>query len=60
MARPLGIELAGGLYHVTSRGERREAIFLDDADHLAWLEIFAHACQRFHWVCHAWCLISHH
>ena len=32
MARPLRIELAGGLYHVTSRGDRREDIYLDDGD----------------------------
>ena len=31
MARPLRIELAGGLYHVTSRGDRCEAIYLNDA-----------------------------
>ena len=28
LARPLRIEFPGGLYHVTSRGDRREAIFL--------------------------------
>ncbi|MBK1702744.1 addiction module toxin RelE, partial [Thiococcus pfennigii] len=39
MARPLRIELAGGLYHVTSRGDRREAIYRDDADRGAWLEL---------------------
>jgi putative transposase len=60
MARPLRIELAGGLYHVTSRGDGREDIFLDDADRLAWLELFAQTCQRFNWVCHAWCLMSNH
>ncbi len=27
MGRPLRIELAGGLYHVTSRGDRRDAIY---------------------------------
>lgn len=27
MARPLRLEFAGGLYHVTSRGDRREDIF---------------------------------
>ncbi len=26
MARPLGIELAGGIYHMTARGDRREPI----------------------------------
>ena len=30
MARPLRIELAGGLYHVTSRGDRRENIYDSD------------------------------
>lgn len=60
MSRPLRIELAGGLYHATSRGDRREDIFLDDADRLAWLEIFAKTCKRFNWVCHAWCLMDNH
>jgi hypothetical protein len=41
MARPLRIELAGGLYHVTSRGDRREDIYLGDADREAWLAVFA-------------------
>ena len=27
MARPLRLEFAGALYHVTSRGDRREDIF---------------------------------
>ena len=32
MARPLRIEFPGGLYHVTTCGDRREAIYLSDAD----------------------------
>ena len=32
MARPLRIEFPGALYHVTSRGDRRETIFEDDDD----------------------------
>ena len=34
MSRPLRIEFPGRstVYHVTSRGERRESIFEDDAD----------------------------
>jgi putative transposase len=31
MARPIRIEFDGALYHVTARGECREAIFEDDA-----------------------------
>ena len=60
MARPLRIELAGGLYHVTSRGDGREDIFLDDADRQAWLDIFGQVCRRFNWRCHAWCLMGNH
>ena len=30
MAKPLRIEFAGALYHLTSRGDRREAIYEDD------------------------------
>jgi hypothetical protein len=32
MSRPLRLEYAGALYHVISRGDRREAIFEDDED----------------------------
>ena len=32
MPRPLRIEYAGAQYHVISRGDRREAIFLSDSD----------------------------
>jgi putative transposase len=32
MARPLPIEFEGALFHVTSRGDRREAIDEDEAE----------------------------
>jgi putative transposase len=60
MARPLRIELAGGLYHVTARGDHREAIFRDDDDRMAWLAVFAEVCTRFHWRCHAYCQMTDH
>ena len=60
MARPLRIELAGGLYHVTSRGNARGEIYLDDEDRLNWLELFSDVCSRFNWICHAYCLMSNH
>ncbi len=60
MARPLRIELAGGLYHVTSRGDGHEAIFLEDADRQAWLDLLGQVCKRFNWVCHAWCQMTNH
>lgn len=60
MSRPLRLELAGGLYHVTSRGDGREDIYLSDADRLAWLDVFGQVCKRFNWVCHAWCQMTNH
>jgi len=60
MSRPLRLELAGGLYHVTSRGDGREDIYLPDADRLAWLDVFGQVCKRFNWVCHAWCQMTNH
>ena len=60
MSRPLRLELAGGLYHITSRGDRREDIYLDDSDRIQWLELFSQVCQRYNWRCHAYCLMSNH
>lgn len=60
MSRPLRLELAGGLYHVTSRGDGREDIYLGEADRLAWLDVFGQVCKRFNWVCHAWCQMTNH
>jgi REP element-mobilizing transposase RayT len=60
MSRPLRLELAGGIYHVTSRGNRREDIYADDADRLKWLAVFGQVCQRYNWRCHAYCLMSNH
>lgn len=60
MARPLRIELAGGLYHVTARGDGRDDIYFSDDDREAWLAVFAEVCGRFNWVCHAWCQMTNH
>ena len=60
MARPLRLELAGGLYHITSRGDRREAIYDNDEDRESWLDIFGNTCKRFNWRCHAYCLMNNH
>ncbi len=60
MTRPLRIELSGGLYHVTSRGDRREAIYFSDADRETWLELLGQVCARFNWVCHAYCQMTNH
>lgn len=48
------------MFHVTSRGDGREDIYLSEADRAAWLVVFAEVCERFNRVCHAWCLMSNH
>ncbi len=60
MARPLRIEFCGALYHVTSRGDRREAIFEDDEDRETFLSILGEVTDRFNWLCHAYCLMTNH
>jgi len=47
MARPLRIEFAGALYHVTSRGDGQEDIYLDDIDRGVFIDVFKEACKRF-------------
>lgn len=60
MARPLRLEFAGGLYHVMSRGDRRDDIFLNDSDRFVWVDLLGAVCERFGWVCHAWCQMGNH
>ena len=60
MARPLRIEFAGALYHVTSRGDRQEAIFTTDEDRRRFLGIVGNVCDRFNWAVHAYCLMDNH
>ena len=60
MARPLRLEFSGALYHVTSRGDRREDIYLDDADRGNYLSVLSEVCDRFNWLVHAYCLMSNH
>ena len=47
MARPLRIWYPGALYHVTSRGDRHEAIFDDDQDRTAFLNVRSKVLVRF-------------
>jgi REP element-mobilizing transposase RayT len=60
MSRPLRIEFEGALYHVTSRGDRRERIFEDDQDRTGFLDLLGRVAVDFNWVVHAYCLMSNH
>ncbi len=60
MARPLRREFPGALYHVTSRGNGRADMFLDDGDRQVFLDGLATVCHRLHWLCYAYCLMTNH
>ncbi|MGC8724939.1 MAG: transposase [Acidobacteriota bacterium] len=60
MSRPLRVEYPGAVYHVTSRGNGRQPIFLDDGDRGRFLEILARAVRLRGWLVHAYCLMGNH
>jgi REP element-mobilizing transposase RayT len=60
MSRPLRIEFPGAVFHVTSRGDRREPIYRDDGDRAAHLDVIARAMDRFDAQVLAYCLMGNH
>jgi len=60
MARPLRIEYPGALYHITSRGNEKKIVFKDDHDRENFLGTLQHVNKRYHWICHAYCLMDNH
>jgi len=60
MSRPLRIEYPGALYHVTSRGDRKEAIYEDNLDRLKFLDVLEEVIGGYNWICHAYCLMGNH
>jgi putative transposase len=60
MSRPLRIEFEGAIYHVTSRGDRREPIYRDDVDRTSHLTVLAQSMERFDAQVLAYCLMDNH
>ena len=58
MARPLRLEFSGATYHVTSRGDRREPIYRNDADRVEQLQVIGAAMDRFGAKVLAYCLMG--
>ena len=53
-------EIAGGVYHVFARGNRKEPIFVDDDDRRRYLAGFGAVAQDLGWRCLAYCLMTNH
>ncbi len=60
MTRPLRIEYAGAVYHITSRGNEKKAVFKDDQDRINFLNTLQHVNKRYNWLCHAYCMMDNH
>jgi len=60
MARSMRIEFPGAVYHITSRGNERKKIFLNDRDREIFLKTLQQVIDRFHWLCHAYVLMDNH
>ena len=60
MGRPLRIEFPGAVYHLISRGNARQRIFLDNDDRKLFVETLSHVVSRHGWLCHAYFLVDNH
>src|SRR5215472_13522323 len=60
MARPLRLEVLGGLYHVIARGNERRSIFRDDADRRRYLALIARYREKFGFQFLAYVLMNNH
>jgi REP element-mobilizing transposase RayT len=60
MSRPLRIEYAGAVYHITSRGNEKKAVYKDDVDRETFLDALFQVNKRYNWICHAYCLMNNH
>jgi putative transposase len=60
MGRPLRVEYTGALYHITSRGNERKKIFLDDGDRKKFLGILGDYHNRYGILIHSYVLMDNH
>jgi REP element-mobilizing transposase RayT len=60
MSRSLRVEFAGAAYLVSARGAGEAAIFVSDQDRERFLKVLQIAADRYHILCHAYCLLDDH
>jgi len=60
MTRKMRVEYPGAIYHIMSRGDRREDIFRNDVDRQDFIKTLAETCQKTGFQVHAYCLMSNH
>lgn len=60
MARPIRLEFPGAIYHVTTRGNGGDDIFIDDQDRVQFLTVLGEVVARSGWLVHAYVLMDNH
>lgn len=60
MPRPLRVQPAGAIFHITARGNRRQPIYLDELDYRRFLILLGEVAKRFGFRIHAYCLLPNH
>ena len=60
MARQARIEYSGALYHLTSRGNAQQDVFLTDEDRLEFLSRLRQSSNRYNVTVYAYCLMDNH
>jgi len=60
MVRPLRLEHPGALWHVTSRGNEKQAIFVDEEDRQFFLRVLGRVARTRAWRIHAYVLMGNH
>src|SRR5262245_11232027 len=60
MSCPLRLQYPGAMYHVTARGNARQAIVRDDRDRQRFVATVATMVAQYQVVCHAWVLMNNH
>lgn len=60
MPRRPRAEFEAAIHHVFARGNRKEAIFLDDVDRHSYLALLRRAVTKHRWRCLSYCLMENH
>jgi putative transposase len=53
-------ELDDGYFHITARGTGGLALFQDDIDRSAFIDLLTKTAWKSKWTCHAYCLMTTH
>ena len=60
MARPSRQQVAGGVYHLTTRSNRSQPLYVDARDRVGFLRVLASVSRQFGWLVRLYCLMDNH